>query len=156
MLRQVRAVAVARIAAALAAVTLTGVPRVLALHAPAETHRCSCRANAGSHHECECAICRKAALAAQASDERAPPCHRAAARQALSRGAPPGSREAPCFEGTCGGAGRAPMTFPGVEPFCLPVPPAVRVTIAPPARAVSADPVRDRALEPETPPPRAG
>ncbi len=153
MLRQTRTAAVARIAAALVAVTLSGAPRVLAIHAPVEGHRCSCKAHGGGHHDCECAICRKAALAAQASSENAPPCHRAAARRAQSES--PGSRHVPCIEGTCGSGARPLITPAGIEPFCLPAQRVVILASGTEAQPVAADTVRDRSLEPETPPPRA-
>jgi hypothetical protein len=155
MLVQVRVAAVARLAAALVAVTISGAPRVFAMHAPVEGHRCSCRAHGGEHHECDCAICRKAALAAQASNEKAPPCHRAAARKALSERAPTGSRSVPCIEGTCGGSTQPTMTPAGVEPFCMPSSTAVALAYRMEPRPTTADPVHDRPLEPETPPPRA-
>src|SRR5690349_2476259 len=120
MLRQVPGFAVARLAAVLVAVTLTGTPRVLALHAPPERHRCSCAAHAGEHHECACARCRSAALTTQASDESLPPCHRAAAEKALAHAKSDASRRAPCVEGTCGSGARPTLTLAGVEPFCLP------------------------------------
>lgn len=107
MLLRVRLAGAARLA-----VSLSGGPRVLALNAPVEEHRCSCGAQRGEHHECECAICRKAALTAQAEDEKAPPCHRAAARKALSERTRQGSRSVPCFEGICGGSGQPKMTPP--------------------------------------------
>ncbi len=146
--------AVARVAAALVAVTLSGAPRVLAMHAPIEGHRCSCKAHSADH-ECECAICRKAALAAQASDESLPPCHRAAAKKALSESKPAEKRTAPCVEGTCGGSGQPTLTPAGVEPFCMPSSSSAaladrteRHTCAPAASC-------ERPLDPETPPPRA-
>ncbi len=157
MLLHARMAAVARLAAALVAVTLSGAPRVLAMHAPIAGHRCSCKPHQGGHHECECAICRKAALAAQASDEKLPPCHRAAAKKALSQGEPAGQRSAPCVEGTCGGSGQPAMTPAGVEPFCIPSgggqagAPADRAE----RRPDTADAACERSLEPETPPPRA-
>lgn len=154
MLVQARAAAVAQLAAALVAVTLSGAPRLLAMHAPVAGHRCSCRAHR-ANHECDCAICRKAALAAQASDERLPPCHRAAARKALSQGEPAGGRSAPCVEGTCGGSAQPAMTFAGIEPFCMPSAKAVAVADRTEHRASAADPARERPVEPETPPPRA-
>ncbi len=154
MLAQARTAAVAQVAAALVAATLSGAPRVLAMHAPAAGHRCSCRAH-GANHECDCAICRKAALAAQASDERLPPCHRAAARKALSHGEPAGGGGAPCVEGTCGGSAQPAMTFAGVEPFCMPPGTAVAVADRTEQRPSTGDPARERPFEPETPPPRA-
>jgi hypothetical protein len=154
MLAQVGTAAVARVTAALVAVTLTGAPRVLALSAPAERHRCSCPAH-GDHHECECALCRKAALTVQATDETLPPCHRAAAQKALGDTQSDASRGAPGLEGTCGSGARPALTLAGVEPFCLPAGGALRVPL--PARPLElpAGPRRERALEPETPPPRA-
>jgi hypothetical protein len=151
-----RTAAAARLAAVLVAAMLTGAPRVLALHAPVEGHRCSCAAHGGDHHECACAICRKAALAARASDESAPPCHRAAARNALSEerrtSRPSGS---PCVEGTCGAPGQPALTPAGTEPFCLPSQePVVRADRAQ-RLPVAAPAAPGRSREPETPPPRA-
>jgi hypothetical protein len=155
MLIHVRVAAVARLAAALVAVTLSGAPRVLAMHAPVEGHRCTCRAHAGEHHECECAICRNAALAAQASDENAPPCHRAAARKALSERAPAGTRDVPCLEGTCGGSGQPTMTLAGVEPFCAPAAEAGALADHVESRPAQVGAAHERPLAPEAPPPRA-
>lgn len=156
MVGLLRMAAVARLAAALVAVMLSGAPRVLAMHAPAETHRCTCRARAGGHHDCECAICRKAALTAQASDQAQPPCHRAAARKALASGASGGPRgDAPCLEGTCGNGTQPPVTIAGLEPFCLRVSGVAAVALPGETRPPFAPRLRDRSLDPETPPPRA-
>ncbi|HEY6004211.1 MAG TPA: hypothetical protein VIV57_15145 [Anaeromyxobacter sp.] len=156
MLRQKRTGRAARLAAALVAVTLTGAPRVLALHAPVEGHRCSCRAGPQGHRECECAICRKAAaLSARASDERQPPCHRLAARKAPAGSGAGGSTDVPCLERTCGGEGPLATTVAGVEPFCLPAGRLPAMARSPEARPVLAAVARERPLEPETPPPRA-
>jgi hypothetical protein len=155
MLVRARIATVARIAAVLVAVTLSGGPRVFALHAPVEAHRCCCKAHVGGDHECDCALCHRASLAAQAKDEKAPPCHRAAARKALSRNEPKGRRGAPCVEGHCGASDR-PMTNPaGLEPFFLPA-----TAFASPAgrdepRPDGIQAARRRFVEPETPPPRA-
>lgn len=154
MLRHVRMVAVARVAAALVAVTLSGVPRVLALHAPAERHRCTCQAHSAAH-ECDCALCHKAALLVQAGDESLPPCHRAAAQRELAsadRGEK--TRGEPCVEGTCGSGARPTLTLAGVEVFCVPA--SAPVVIAVPERPLRTvvEPVPERALEPETPPPK--
>lgn len=155
-LRQVTAAAhmpvVARVAAALVAIALSGAPRVAALHAPAKRHVCTC-AHAGDHAQCGCVLCRRAAIAAQASSASGRPCCRSAARQQLAaeRRAP----AVPCVEGTCGGGAQAPVTFAGVEPFCPPRQPvfAGRVTAEPIRHAVA--PPRERAVAPETPPPRS-
>lgn len=153
MLPQARMAAVARIAAALVAVALSGAPRVVALHAPPERHRCLCRAHAGGDHACDCALCRKAAIASRASDGTAPPCHRAAAQKELAAETRrPGG--APCLEGTCGSGARPTLTVAGVEAFCLPA--TGPLVVAAPERPVPrcAAPLAERALEPETPPPR--
>jgi hypothetical protein len=47
------------------------------------------------------------------------------------------------------------MTFPGVDPFCIPALACVKVAGAHEAHEVAAQPLRGRSLEPETPPPRA-
>lgn len=144
----------ARLAAALVAVTLTGAPRVLAMHAPAEQHRCMCQAHAGGHHDCECALCHKATLAAQATDETLPPCHRTAARKELASAATGKSRGEPCVEGTCGSGARPQLTLAGVEVFCLPASGALVLSVPERPLPVLVEPLPDRALEPETPPPK--
>jgi hypothetical protein len=155
MLRQTRMGCAARLAAALVAVTLSGAPRVLALHAPVEGHRCSCKARPQGHRECACAICRKAALTAPASGERPAPCHRLAARDAPAGSGTSGSPDAPCLERTCGGDGPPAATVAGVEPFCLPAERGPVLARPPEARPMPAASARERALQPETPPPRA-
>ena len=144
----------ARVAAILVAATLTGTPRVLALYAPAETHRCSCKLHASDHHECECALCQRAALAARTADTKAPPCHRAAARNALSRSEQGRSRREPCVEGRCGFPGGPITRAAGVEPFYPRAPgiPALMGRDETLPERVSA--LRRSTVEPETPPPR--
>lgn len=153
MLLQVRLAAFARLAAALVAVTLTGAPRVAAMHAPAEKHRCTCQAHAGSHHECECALCHKAALTKQATDESLPPCHRTAAKKELAAGAGR-PRGAPCIEGTCGSTTRPTLTLAGVEIFCLPASGALVLAVPERRLPEVGEPLTERVLEPETPPPK--
>jgi len=154
MLVRVRMAAAARVAAVLVAVTLSGAPRAVAMLAPVEAHRCTCRAHGSAHHQCDCATCRRSALAAQEDHAKAPPCHRTAAHQALSRSAPAGSRSAPCVEGTCGGADRPMTTSAGVEPFCLPTARLAVVADREEPRTPAFQAIRNRSLEPETPPPR--
>ena len=146
--------ALARIAAPLVAVMLSGAPRIAAMHAPAERHRCACRAHASGERECDCAICRKATLAAQASDERAPPCHREAAKKAQAAREASRPADGPCIEGTCGTGSRPAVTVAGVEPFSPPAP--QRFTVVPRCEALSPAiaPGCTRSIEPETPPPR--
>ena len=146
----------ARVAAVLVAATLTGAPRVLALNAPAETHRCSCRTHSGDHHECDCALCRRAALSAQAADGAVPPCHRAAARKELSRGEQAGSHGAPCVEGRCGFPERPVTAAAGGQLF---ITPSTRLAAAmgrDEPHLDRAEVLLRRAAEPETPPPRVG
>jgi hypothetical protein len=157
MLRDARTAVLARLAAALTALALSGAPRVVAMRAPVERHRCSCPGHAGDHRECECASCKRAALAAQASDSAAPPCHRAAAQKALSRSdeGAPGPHGAPCVEGTCGSERRQAMTIAGAEPFCLPDAAMRPCAVGLEAPAGCSEPPQDRAIEPPRPRPRA-
>ena len=151
-----RTATLARVAAILVAVMLSGAPHVVAMHAPAEGHRCACKAHAGGDHECECAICRRAALEARSSDEKLPPCHRAAARNALAKSNSGGIRDgSQCIEGPCGSGSRPPVTISGIEPFCLPV--SSLRALSPPqeARPAFTPRLQHRSPDPETPPPRA-
>lgn len=108
-----------RLAAVLVALALSGLPRAVALAAPEEAHRCSCRAHAGEH-ECTCHKCAAiAARARRAAEEAAPPCHGptgAAAPAPAERRAP----DAPCFTGTCGAPEAPRPAVNGVELFTLP------------------------------------
>jgi hypothetical protein len=153
MLRQVRLGTVARIAAALVAVVLSGAPRVLALHAPAETHRCTCPAHGA--HACECVLCHQAALAAQAGDGALPPCHRAEATRALAASRDVRPRSAPCIEGTCGSRTRPAVTAAEIEPFCLSSSQALAPSSPERRLPTSLESSPDRTVEPETPPPRS-
>lgn len=159
MASRVRRSVVGQIAAVLVAVTLSGATTLVldALHAPGEGHRCLCAARYGERHECDCALCRMAALTARASDPNAPPCHREAARKALAERAPVGSREAPGMECICGDPTEGTATASGPGPFCFPAHPALAVADrAEPALPGVAEPAREGPVEPETPPPRAG
>lgn len=153
MFLRARTAVVARIAAALVALALSGVPRALALPAPETGHRCSCKSHHGNH-ECECPICRRAALAALASDEKLPPCHRAAARKAQAREERAARRTFPCIEGACGGSGQPVLAPVGTEPFFTPSALAVARAERTEFRPCATTAARERSLEPETPPPR--
>jgi hypothetical protein len=143
---------VARLAAALAAIALSGGLRVLAMHAPLEGHRCNCREHDAAH-ECDCARCRRASLSAQASDENLPPCHRAAARKALTLQDQGSS--APCVEGTCGGPTPAAPLLGASEPFCARATEHVIAAARPERRVAVIRAPPERAIAPETPPPRS-
>jgi hypothetical protein len=145
--------AVGRAAAALLAVALSGAPRVVALHAPAEGHHCECKSN-GEHH-LECAACRRAALAARSSDAKLPECHRAAARRALAqRERAGGAPNAPCLERACGGSGQPALTAGGIEPYLLPAAKAPAFAPCTERTPAPSDGARERPLVPETPPPK--
>lgn len=148
-----------RIAAVLVAVTLSGATaRVLdAIHGPGEGHRCLCAARLGEQHECDCTLCRTAALMARASDRSSPPCHRAAAQRALlAERAPAGSRDAPSMQCICGDPTESTATADGLGPFCFPADQALALADrTEPALPAVANPAREGPVKPETPPPRA-
>ncbi len=142
-----------RVIAALVALALSGAPRVYAMHAPAQTHRCECKAH-GAGHECSCAACRKpAAVPARTR----PSCHPAPAqatrdRDRHGRRSTPG----PCVEGTCGGGAFSAVLPGGGEPFVRP--PAPELLVAEHVEGVreAAARLADHVRDPKTPPPRAG
>jgi len=152
VLRCVRTTGVARIAAALLGLSLSGVPRVVALQARPEPHRCHCRHRAGE--ECECALCRRAALLAQASSEDAPPCHRAAAQKALSGATRSGT--APCLEGACSRNDHPLPSMAGGDVYCVSGDHALPRVWGPRDMGLPmADRERSEPREPATPPPRS-
>jgi len=153
MLRRSLTGATARASAAILALALSGAPRIAALHAPPEAHHCACPAGKDGHHECSCALCRRAALAAKSSNDALPPCHRAAALDALTA-ADGASREVPCIEGTCGNEDGHGLTVPGGHPFCLPVVKSLVHLIRVERRTPSVRSLSGLAQEPPTPPPR--
>lgn len=148
-----RAPAAVRVVAAVVAVMLSGAPRVAALHAPVEGHRCTCRAGAGGEHRCSCVLCWRLAQAARSSDAKLRPCCRADARRQLAAERRGGG--APCVEGVCGDGARPPVNVAGAEPFMLLRRTTPGLTLAQALLAPPAEPAPERALEPETPPPRS-
>jgi hypothetical protein len=159
MLSTAHTVAFARVAAVLVAATLTGAPRVLAMHAPVEGHRCACRTHGAGRQHCECALCRKESGSAHRSGEPAPEPGRPRCHPAAQRANEPGERrplqDAPCIEGTCGAVGHAATAPAGAEPFCLAAGKLPRLVERVEARAGAEERARALPLEPETPPPRA-
>jgi len=147
-----RASRLGRLAAVLVALALTGLPRLAALAAPEEAHRCSCRAH-GSEHDCTCAKCAAiAAKARQAAEAATPPCHAPPPGVAApQRQAPPG----PCITGSCGAPEEPRPAVNGIDLFTLadeapsPAPPPTAAL-----RAPLPGPLQNPQL-PETPPPRA-
>jgi hypothetical protein len=157
MLSALRTSAVARAAAALLAVALSGAPRAAEALRPEKPHRCQCRHGAGER--CTCPVCaarvRKAKRDALAE---LPPCHRAGAERALAaeEAHERRDREAPCVQGDCGS--KDPLAPPraSAESFTLPDPPVIgRAVQSRVAAAVGPGDGVDAPV-PEPPPPRAG
>jgi len=144
---------IAALPALLVALSLTGAPAVLSRHAPVEKHRCSCRSKAGEAHRCACGLCQRAALAARAADGAAPPCHRAAAREALDDAQRSRRQTEPCVEGSCGPPGRGAPAVAGLDPFCLPRPPALAARLLELRVEVRLALLHGREPAPESPPP---
>ncbi|MBI5069944.1 MAG: hypothetical protein HZB56_17050 [Deltaproteobacteria bacterium] len=143
---------VARLAAVLVALALSGLPRAAALAAPEEAHRCSCRAH--GDHDCTCAKCAAIAARRRAAEAGAatPPCHAAPAGVATpERHTPPG----PCITGSCGAPEEPRPAVNGVDPFTLPAG-APRPAPPPVAALPGALPgPQHQPQPPEPPPPRA-
>jgi len=152
MLPLLRRLPVARAAALLIVLTMSGVARAVPPVAVGP-HRCTCSAG-GRDHVCACRACNAAARRAREQHvEGLPPCHRAAAWKELGAADAEKTR-APCFLATCGVPPWQPVTAPALEPFPLVATPLLThaewsVRLAAPVRAVP-----DVALAPETPPPR--
>jgi len=140
--------------AAFVALSVSGAPQLAAAHAPKPPHRCGCRAKGGKH-VCECVVCQRLALAAQASDETLPPCHREAARASLTKQERrPGRDAAPCMRGVCGRDDGHPMTFGGGDPWVVPARAARGPSVRAEPHLARSAPERWRDLAPEPPPPR--
>jgi len=144
-----RNIAIGRLAAALLTLLLSGVPRVVAVQAPAAHHRCACHHHPGQ--ECHCALCRRAVTPAHPSSVR---CHDPPTERAPTRSDSP--HTTPCFEGTCGGGSGPTLLSPaGVDFFCPPPGSGVRGPWGgqePWPTVASGETVERR--EPDTPPPR--
>lgn len=149
MLALPRTLALGRLAAPVLALALTGAPGLAELHAPEAEHRCTCRTVAGVH-ECACARCH--AAAARASEERSPPCHRAAP----GTPAPP-KRDVrlPCWTGSCGSPDPVTASPLALEAFT--VPEAAALPAPRPSGRVTCPAAEGHELSrsPEPPPPRA-
>lgn len=141
MLSHARTAAAARIAAALVVASLSGVPRVLAMHATGEQHRCTCRMSGSGRHQCSCPLCRQAALAR-------------ASRKEAREDRPGGGVVRSCIEGACGDGSRTLAPTSGVDPFCLPAGTSIALLTLGQTRPAHEQRGPSRAGEPETPPPR--
>lgn len=140
----------ARLAAVLVALALSGLPRVVALAAPEEAHRCSCRAH--GDHDCTCAKCAAIAARRRAAEAAPPPCHAPPPGVAAPEPhTPPG----PCITGSCGAPEEPRPAVNGVDLFTLPID-APR-TVPPPVAALpgALPGPQHQPQPPEPPPPRA-
>lgn len=155
MLAALRTSALCRVAAAALALALSGAPRAASALAPEKPHRCQCRHGAGER--CTCPVCgKRAAQARRAGLADLPPCHRAAAEQALAAEEEHArrDREVPCIQGDCGAELPSAPPRASTETFTLPEPPRpghaghLDVTSAAPAGGGVGAPA------PEPPPPR--
>ncbi len=132
VLRRPAPPALARLAAAVLALSLSGAPAVASLHAPPERHRCTCRSTPGAPHRCACGQCERAALDGE---------HRV--RHASG----------PCVEGNCAPPGGGAPAVAGVDPFFLPKPPAFAARLFSARVEVSLALLEGRVPAPEPRPP---
>lgn len=150
MLARARALPSSRLAAALVAVSLSGMPGVVTRAVATPGVECTCPSHRGKHthdHPCECA----SRHATGAPAQRAPPCHGSAGGQAGDRA--PLSSSCARLAG-CGAPLPDAAPPPSMDPFALPeaVPLAPAVTAETVASAIGRP--RDVAVQPDTPPPR--
>ncbi len=147
----------ARAVAALAALAISGAPRLAAAVRTGTAHVCQCRAN--GPHRCACPICaEQARRARRGAIEKLPPCHQKLALDELAREEEREQRDrsGPCLEPTCGfddpraGAERAPEPFVAPRP-AFPAPPQRAEPLAP-----ASDDARETPAVPDVPPPIPG
>lgn len=154
MLPLVRTLGVSRLAALAVALGLSGAPQVVAARtAPAGgRHVCRCGAH-GPEHDCGCPRCH---ATREADLEGQPPCHRAAARKALAGERRREESGRPCLKGSCGvpEAPRAIARTVG-ESFTLAQAPPLARPASEEAFFTELSAPPDRAVAPESPPPRS-
>jgi hypothetical protein len=151
-----RTATLARAAAALLALALSGAPRAAVSLAPEKPHRCQCRHGAGER--CTCPVCGQRARRAQhAALAELPPCHRAVAAEALAAEDEHERRhrEVPCLQGDCGATDPAAPPRASTETFTLPDPPLLGPAGSGPPVPAPAARRGVGAPAPEPPPPRA-
>jgi len=148
--------ALRRLAAVALVLQLSGAASLIS-RASADEHHCQCSlmGKAGSR-QCSCPICKLAALRAKANDASLPPCHRAAALQALEQElARPENGGAPCLGSDCGESRRYLGGNTSSEPFLLPRTPILRYVPTLERRRESPRAPAWIEPAPELPPPRA-
>jgi hypothetical protein len=154
MLAICRALSLGRLAAAVVALALSGVVPAVEAYAEGEhAHRCQCRHGAGER--CSCSACRRAAARARRAElDALPPCHRAAAEEALAREEREGPEGVDVMAGCCGGSEEGGALPGAPDPFVPPAPipfrPEIRAEPVPSGGSAPRDVVR----APPTPPPR--
>src|SRR5215208_1026547 len=118
--------AACRAVAALVALALSGLPRLVSAALVVEPeHRCQC-ASHGVGHVCACAVCRARVRAARRdAAAKLPPCHRGAALAELAREDDDRGGPAPCLRPSCGGDPDAATRLLSSDAFTIPLPPAV-------------------------------
>jgi hypothetical protein len=148
-----------RCAAAVVALTLSGLPELVEPSSHAAGHRCHCPVREGKH-ECDCPLCHAEAArrGSAATDDPSPPaCHKALAVKTRAEVVQADQRRAsaaPCLTSTCGTADGRLRPPPAAERFT--VPPGWTLTFVEWSAEVevAADLVIMEPREPETPPPR--
>jgi hypothetical protein len=155
-MRQLTSCALGRLAAALLIMSLSGAGGLLP-RAEAAEHHCQCSLmGKGGRHQCECPICRLAALRAASNDASAPACHRAAALRALEEEvARPKNCGGPVLSTGCDDSHRYLGGSSGIEQFVLPSTIVLRHV---PTVERRGEPLRapsPAVVLPELPPPRA-
>jgi hypothetical protein len=115
---------VERLAGALLALALVGVPQLLQAHEPRPVHRCHCPVREG-RHDCDCPLCHAEAAraAAPTAGQATPPCHAALAAKsapaARDRREPP---DGPALSSSCG-VPEGTLALPLLGQSLLPPPP---------------------------------
>lgn len=136
-----------------AALLLTGAPRLAGALAPEPEHRCTCASH--GEHRCSCPIC--AARARSARNRRIaalPPCCREAARRAAAEEDRAAIPAGPCLGAPCGGGEGRGWVAPEQESFTPATVPGPWVPEAAEPLQAAAGRGCDRPRAPEPPPPR--
>jgi hypothetical protein len=151
MLARARALPSSRIAAAVVALSLSGLPGAAARAMGTPGVECTCPSHKARHshdHPCECA----SRHAGGAPAEPAPPCH-GSARKPAGDSSPAPSASCARIAG-CGAPLPEAAPPPSIDPFALPDPVQLASVGPLEALAIALARPRDVALPPDTPPPR--
>ena len=148
MLRCFHELVVSRLLAVVAALVLTGAPRLVAASAPRPTHYCKCLRSAAH----DCAHCHPGAIKSGEDANDGPPCHRATGKAKEQQ---PATDTAPRFCHCCGDPETRLAWTAAPDEFVLPG--AFVPTVNPSSSSVGAhqDVRRTSGQNPDTPPPKA-